>query len=103
MSRVIYVAGKYRDKSKSGICKNIEHARREAVKLWQAGWVVICPHCNSALFDRCPDDVFLKGGLELVRRSDAIFMLSNWKESKGAVTEYALALALNKGIYYEEE
>ena len=47
MIRVIYIAGKYRGTSEREVFDNIIHARSAALKLWNEGWAVICPHTNS--------------------------------------------------------
>ena len=100
--KVIYVAGAYRANSLNGVFENIMHARREALKLWQQNWAVICPHANTIFMDgEDTDGVFLKGDLEIVRRCDAIYMLDNWEASKGAMGEYALAKDLDLEVYYE--
>jgi len=104
--KVMYVAGKYRADSWNGVYENILHARQEARKLWLAGWAVICPHANTYFMDGAggeTDGIFLAGDLELIRRSDAIYMLEGWKDSVGAKEEYELALELNMPIYYEGE
>jgi hypothetical protein len=46
---------------------------------------------------------FLYNTIEYLWRCDAIFMLKNWKLSKGAKAEHAIAEALNLKILYEEE
>lgn len=35
--------------------------------------------------------------------ADSIFMLTNWKESRGAKIEHKVAKFFNKSIYYEDE
>ncbi len=99
---VIYVAGPYRSPFENGVFENIMHARREARKLWLKGWTVICTHLNSALMGG-PDDagVYLQGGIELLRRSDAIYMLKGWKHSEGATVEWQEAHKLKLKVYYE--
>jgi len=102
--RVIYIAGKYRADTTYGVYQNIKKAEAAAIKLWQEGWCVLCPHLNTQLFDQCgvsPPSVFLEGGLELLRRCDAIFMLNGWAESEGAIKEHKLAKELGLEIYYE--
>lgn len=100
--RVIFISGAYRADTKADICRNIKKAREVAIKLWQDGWAVICPHSNTALFDGEADDsVWLKGDLEILSRCDAIYMMANWDKSKGARDE--LIFAQNEGIevYFE--
>lgn len=100
--KVIYVAGAYRGKSENEVYENIHHARTEALKLWKQGWCVICPHLNSAFMGGMNDaDIFLQGGLEILRRCDAIYLLKGWEKSKGANAELDEAIKLGKDIYYE--
>ncbi len=102
MSKVIYVAGKYRGKSEWEVFQNIRHAEKVSLDLWRKGWVVLTPHKNSEHFSGAlPDKVWLDGCLELLRRCDAIMMLQNWTDSEGAKEEFRLAHELGKEIYYE--
>jgi hypothetical protein len=101
--RLIYVAGKYGAPTQEGISANIAHARQAAINLWRSGWSVFCPHMNTAhLDDIVKREVFLDGDLEILKRCDAIYMLSNWQESEGAKKEYALAKYLELEIYFED-
>jgi len=101
--RVIYIAGAYRNRTEWGLIENIRHAERVAIKLWQRGYAVICPHLNTAHFGGlCTDDTWLKGDLEILSRCDAIYVLDNWKQSRGAQEELKLAIKLRLEIYYEE-
>ena len=100
--RVIYVSGKYR----GDVDANIEHARQAAIRLWQTGWIVLCPHLNTAhleVIGGCTDDMFLTGDLELLKRCDAIFMLNNYRSSAGGLKELELAKKLGLDIFYEME
>ena len=98
---VVYICGAYRAKTLFGRMLNIYRARRVAIKYWQKGYAVICPHMNSAHFDgKTSDDVFLDGYLEFVRRSDILVMLLNWMKSSGARKEQKLAYKLKKKIIY---
>ena len=109
--KLIYVAGKYLGDSDWETYLNIHHARVVAHKLWHEGWAVICPHSNTAYFggigERNKDDPngdwkrWLEGDLEMVRRCDAIYMLSNWRDSKGAKLELEEARKVGKKIFYE--
>lgn len=104
--RVIYIAGRYRADTEWGLIENIRHAEREALKLWKAGWAAICPHKNTAHFGGAFNDgqrheMWLIGDLEILRRCDAIYMLSNYRQSEGALKELELAKELNLEIIYE--
>ena len=120
--KLIYVAGKYLGDSDWETYLNIHLARLAAHKLWHEGWAVICPHSNTAFFGganehekdnpngdwrRWKDDQngdwgrWIDGDLEMVRRCDAIYMLSNWIDSKGAKLELEEAKKTGKTIFYE--
>ncbi len=99
--RVIYIAGRYRGKTENEVFSNIMRAREVAYKLWQHGWVVICPHLNTMLMSDHDVERYLNGSLELLRRCDAIYMMKGWKESEGATAEHELAQKLDKEIWYE--
>ncbi len=100
--RVIYVAGPYRANCENDLFENIMRARKKARELWHEGWVVICPHTNSMFMgDKEDFHMFLDGCLELVRRSDAIYMLKGWSNSEGSKQELLLACNLHKEIIYE--
>jgi len=100
--RLIYVAGKYRGDCENDVFENIVRARKAALRLWNKGYAVICPHTNSFFMgSRLGDDKFLEGDLEIVRRVDAIYMLKGFRSSIGAMKELALAIELGKEVIYE--
>jgi len=106
--RVIYVAGPYRSTTEWGLEQNIRHAEEAARQLWAAGWAVICPHKNTAHFGGAVDDgpqhdLWLQGDLEILRRCDAVFMLSTWDESSGARGEQEEAIKSGRRVYYETD
>ena len=94
--KLVYIAGKYRANTEWGLEQNIRQAEDAAIKLWQQGYVVFCPHKNTAHFGGvCPDSVWLDGDLEILKRCDVIYMLKGWRNSKGATAELELAKKLN--------
>jgi len=104
--RVIYIIGKYRADNEENKRANILHAQRVACRLWELGWIVLTPHLNTAhfeLYTDLPNEVFLKGGLELMRKcANAVFVLDNWGDSDGSRIEFELARELGLDIYYED-
>jgi len=67
--------------------------------VWQNGAVALCPHMNTRLFGGAlPDDAWLEGDMELVRRSDAVYQMKNAHESMGAKAEIRLARGLGKPV-----
>lgn len=100
--KVAYVAGPYREPTTIGIVQNIRRAETVALKYWKLGYAVICPHMNTALLDGSfPDDVWLDGDFELIRRCDVLVAMDGWRKSQGATTEVKLALALGLEVIYE--
>ncbi len=100
--KVVFISGAYRNGSHQGIEDNIQHARREAIKLWQQGYVVLCPHLNTAHFDGlCSDGVWLDGDIELMIRCDAVYFLNNWQQSVGAKQEYEIAKERGLELLFE--
>ena len=98
---LVYVSGKYRDKSEYLVSKNIQVAADVAAKLWEFGYSVICPHKNTAFFGgAAPDDVWLEGDMAMVERSDIVVMLDNWATSEGAKLERRMAMKLGIPVYY---
>ena len=104
--KTIYIIGAYTASSKLETLRNIKKAEDAALRLWREGWCVICAHLNTACFNwyapDIPNERWLKGGLELLRRSDAVYLLQGWEHSKGSKAECNLAFKLNKDIFYEE-
>ena len=45
---------------------------------------------------------YMKRGIETMMNCTGIFMLSNWRDSKGANIERALAMQLGMRVYYED-
>ena len=102
--KVAYIAGPYRASTPFQIQRNIREAAEIALKYWKLGYAVICPHTNTALFDgEAPDNVWLEGDLELIRRSDVIVMTPRWRDSSGARAEYESAVSLGIDVYFEGE
>ena len=100
--RIIYLSGAYRSKwGLIGTLINIWKARRVAQRLWKQGWVVICPHLNTALFDSNDKIPYLQGDLEIITRCcDALYMMKNWYKSVGSNVEHRVAVELGLQIVY---
>ena len=98
----VYVASRYRAPTVNGIHENITQARRCAVDLWKAGLCALTPHLNSAFMDGvAPDAVFLEGGLELLRRCDAlVVVVDEEKWSDGVRAEIDLAKQEGMPLYF---
>jgi hypothetical protein len=97
---LIYTSGKYTATNPDGsfdidqIEKNIQLAREHTIKLWEKGYTVLCPHLNTAHFEKDANlrwEDYINGDLELLSRCDICYMLPGWRDSKGALVEYSHA------------
>jgi hypothetical protein len=85
---VVYIAGPYRAPTFLMRDENIRRAGALAAKVWAAGHVALCPHMNSAHMDEhAPDDHWLDGTMELMRRCDAVLLVEGWQRSGGTRSE----------------
>ena len=101
---VVYIAGPFRGPAAWDIEQNIRRAEELALKVWQAGYVSLCPHANTRFFQgSAPDEVWLKGDLELLKRCDALLTVSGWQFSTGAREEVRFALESQIPVYYSLE
>lgn len=90
--KVVYIAGPFRASSSWGIELNIRRAEELALLAWTAGFAVICPHANTRFYQGAlPDEVWLDGDLEILRRCDAVLLVDGWEKSKGTAGEVAVA------------
>ena len=98
--QVAYVSGPYRGPTPAAIWQNIMRAREVAMDLWRMGYIALCPHTNTLLFDGLrPDEDWLQGDLELLRRCDIVVLVPGWRASRGAQAEVQEALRLGLPIY----
>jgi hypothetical protein len=101
--KVIYIAGKYRGPNAWAIEQNIRAAEEVAARVWAMGMVALCPHANSRHMDGvASDEVFLDGTMELLRRCDAVALVSNWRDSAGARAEVEEADRLGLPVFGRE-
>ena len=102
--KLIYVAGPFRATNSWDMEANIRRAETLALEVWRAGAAAICPHSNTRFYQgAAPDEVWLDGDLEMVRRSDALVMTPDWERSSGARGEHDLAVGLGIPVFYDIE
>lgn len=100
--KLIYIAGKYSAPTPYLIKQNIEDAWRAGLIVAQCApeWFPVIPHKNTEFMDGLrPYEYFINGTLELLRRCDAILMLSGWAESAGAKAEREEARRLGLTVF----
>lgn len=96
--KLVYISGPYANGG-HGVERNISIARNIAIRLWEEGYGVICPHLNTQHFEwdcLCEWQDYMDGDLTMVERSDLVVMIPGWEDSKGAVIERDHAI--RKGI-----
>lgn len=96
---VVYISGKYSGE----IEKNIQKAREMAIQVWEAGFSCICPHNNTIHFEldcNCTYEDYIEGDLAILNGCDAILMLDEWGDSKGAIIERDFAIDKHLNIFY---
>lgn len=108
--KVVYVAGPYRAKSGAHdasvyneIEENIRRAEAAAIRLWDAGFGVLCPHLNTAHFEvKCPSvgtEAYLETDLQLLESCDILYLLPGWHKSSGSIGEEHRMKELERPIY----
>lgn len=102
MTKLVYIAGPYRSATPYGVLLNIQAAREVAARVWPIrGLAAVCPHTNTAHMEGlAPDDAFLEGTMEMMRRCDAVLLVGTWMDSDGARKEVIEANALGLPILY---
>ena len=99
--RVVYVAGPFRAPTAWEIAENIREAERIGLQIARLGAMPLIPHANTAHFHgSLPDEFWLKGTMELMRRCDAIMMLDGWRKSEGSVAEREEMVRLGKPVFH---
>ena len=96
MKKLIYTAGKYSDSTLFLTKKNIKKAKAISIEIWDLGAAAVCPHLNTYLFDYGNQTTatwkdYIEGDLKIIEGCDALYMVNNWKNSKGAIKEYNFA------------
>ena len=91
----IYIAGKI-----TGLDNYKELFDKAEKELLAKGYKVMNP---SILPDGFGWGEYMKICLKMVEVCDEIYMLNNWKDSKGARTENSYAVGLCKKISYQED
>ena len=86
--KVVYIAGPFMASSAWEIEQNCRRAEMIALNVWRAGAVAVCPHAMTRHYvGTLPERTWLDGGLELLRRCDAVVLADGWRTSHGAKEE----------------
>jgi nucleoside 2-deoxyribosyltransferase len=100
---LLYVAGPYTADTPEGVQENIKAANEVAVKLWEAGHTVICPHLNTLGIETVMDTPeIIRQCCKLIQRCDAIVVIKGWERSEGTKQEMGYAQSNGLSIYMWE-
>ena len=100
--KLAYICGPFRAPNAWEIEENIRRAEVVALKAWKAGFAVICPHTNTRFFDgAAPDEIWLNGDLEIMKRCDLVILVEGWDLSLGALKEIERAEELGIPVFHD--
>lgn len=99
--KVVYVAGPFRAPTPWEQEQNVRRAEEASLRVWKAGLVAICPHTQTRFFQNsAPDQYWLEGTLEMMRRCDAVLVLPGYEKSVGTLGEITEATLLGIPVFY---
>jgi len=87
----------------TGIPDYYRNFMKAEIILKKKGFNVLNPAKLGRAFPELEYSQYMHIDLLLVHYSDAIFMLKDWKKSKGAVMEHSFAESAKKLIFYVED
>lgn len=91
--KTIYIAGKI-----NGLKNYREIFKKAEDELITKGYAVMNP---AVLGEGFPYETYMPICLDMLEACDEVYMLSNWKDSKGALLEHDYAKVQGKKIIYQ--
>lgn len=99
--KIVYIAGPFRGPHAWAIENNIRRAEELSFAVAAIGAMPLCPHANTRFFHGAlPDQFWLDGTLELLRRCDALITTPDWEKSSGARSEVDEAQRLKQPVFH---
>lgn len=100
--KVVYIAGPFRGAHAWAIAENIRAAERVGFEIAKLGAMPLIPHANTAHFHGAlPDQFWLDGTMELLRRCDGVVFMEGWEDSEGCRREHDEACRLGLSTWYD--
>ena len=100
--KTVYVARPYGAPDFMGIDRNIRAAEAAAIRLWDAGFGVFCPHLNTLHFEvksSASEEQYKLFDIRMLRACEILYLLPTWRTSSGARDECGIAIAAGLRIY----
>lgn len=95
----IYIAGKISGLNREDVIKKFEAAQKSLSK---KGHQVFIP-CVLPAYEEVSHEDYLHICYAIIDVCDAVYMLSDWQQSEGALLEYNYALKNKKKIIFQNE
>uniref|UniRef100_A0A6M3IYL3 DUF7768 domain-containing protein n=1 Tax=viral metagenome TaxID=1070528 RepID=A0A6M3IYL3_9ZZZZ len=93
-TKLVYIAGPYRDANAWMVHCNVNHAESLAMRVARRGMMPLCPHTNTRNFNgTLTDEFWLAGTMLILSRCDAMMLTDDWITSSGARAEVEYAEA----------
>jgi hypothetical protein len=100
--KVIYIVGKYTDESPQKKVEHIIKAQRKGVELAKNGYAIIVPHRNFEGHESILGyEKVMQMCFALIEKCDIVYVLNNFRSSKGSIREISYAEKCKKKIEYE--
>lgn len=100
--KVVYIAGKFRGPTAWDIAENVRAAERAGLEVAKLGAMPLIPHAITAHFHgQCTDEFWIEGTLELLERSDAIWVFNreHYTSSVGTQGEVRRARIIGRPVF----
>jgi hypothetical protein len=95
--KIVYLSGKITD------CENYKDIFAKAESfLMSLGFIVVNPTRLDEVSEGLTYEQYMKICYRLIDISDIVFMVSGWKDSKGANAELTYAKSLGKKVMYQD-
>jgi len=98
--KLVFIAGPFRAENAWDVECNIRRAEEVAFAVANLGAMPVCPHTNTRYFNGTLTDQFwIDGTREMMRRCDAVMLVSGWSKSSGTLGEIAEAARRDMPVF----
>jgi hypothetical protein len=99
---IVYIAGPFSGATRAEVAWNIASAELAGLAVARMGAFPFIPHTNTGhpAFEKAqPYDFWIAGTMAMLYRCDAMLMVDEWENSKGAVGERGEALRIGMPVF----